>query len=604
MAIVKILHEGEEVSQLKRTIKYNSVAKEWLNSEDNPRLIGALSNLGVIDITDQKSYEHFMQEFVKEVELNKSLSSNKRQTKLYSHDVVSFAELDNQQRSQDELTKISIEILNAVYDMENIPYILWPQKDSEHGLHFHIVRSMYSSNGDYQRVKQSKLKLRSACEKAEKKHSLVLTGKNIKNTPKIKNDPMLKVFKNKKSEANYQHQKRLNEAINQDKPLTKLKRNVHNVMLTTTYQSDLEIAEHQRFETVNIKISDKEQVNNELNSIKTMLFSLYKTSEDEAEFLKKITDKNITVELLKHSKSGKNKGIIFHYKGQSISGGKISSALTLGKIKQRFPSFIQTLAKPPTLSQRGAKQANLIDFHIKQINQYYIQRNNKNNGDILIYFGKKNIEQRPYNFNLKLSHQRDKISFGPSTPNDFDLKLALDVALKNGWKSSVITNCSRDFLKRNMAVAYKQDPNLLFYFRSDKPNLLTYDDLKAIKSDLTATDLKTAMRNNLICEEDTNRMIEALKEVAKTPQELGFAEALSKGFSIKELDKKTEQELAVFYKKKSFKSIKSPDKAIITIASLKGGRQTALDDIKKEIDEYEPITSDIKSKVTVRIDKP
>lgn len=604
MAIVKILHEGETVAQLNKTIKYNSVAKEWLNSETNPRLIGALSNLGIIDITDQQSYDHFMKEFVKEVKLNKSLSSNKRQTKLYSHDVVSFADLDNQQHSQDELAQISIEILNTVYDMENTPYILWPQKDSEHGLHFHIVRSMYSSNGEYQRVKQSKLKLRSACERAEQNHSLVLTGKNIKNTSKIKNDPMLKVFKNKKLEVNDQHQKRLNEAINQETPLTKLKRNTHNLMLTTTYQNDLEMAEHQHFEAVNNTISDKEKVNSELNSIKTMLFLLYKESDDEAEFLKQISDNNITVELIKHSKSGKNKGIVFHYKDQSISGGKISSSMTLGKIKQRFPNFINTLEKPPIFSQRGAKQANLLDFNIEQINKYYKQRNNKNNGDILIYFGKKNVERRPYNFNIKLSHQRDKISFGPSTPNDFDLKLALDVALENGWKGAIISNCSRDFLKRNMAIAYKQDPNLLFYFQPDEPNLLTYDDLKTIKNDLTATDLKTAIRNNLICEEDTHKMIEALKEVAKTPQELGFAEALNKGFSIKALDKKTSQELALFHQNESFRTIKVTTKSRTFPANLNDDRQTALDSIKKEIEEYEPLTSDTKSKITAKIDKP
>lgn len=603
MAIVKILHEGETVAQLNKTIKYNSVAKEWLNSETNPRLISALSNLGIIDITDQQSYDHFMKEFVKEVKLNKSLSTNSRQTKLYSHDVVSFADLDNQQHSQDALAQISIEILNTVYDMENTPYILWPQKDSEHGLHFHLVRSMYSSNGEYQRVKQSKLKLRSACERAEQNHSLVLTGKNIKRTPKIKNDPMLKVFKNKKLEENHLHQKRISEAINQDTPLTKLKRKTHNLMITTTYQSDLEMAEHQHFEAVNIKISDKEQVNNELNSIKAMLFSLYKKSKDETEFLKQITDKNITIELLKHSKSGKNKGIVFHYKDQSISGGKISSSMTLGKIKQRFPNFIHTLEKPPTLSQRGAKQANLLDFHIEQINKYYKQRNNKNNGDILIYFGKKNVGKRPYNFNLKLSHQRDKISFGPSTPNDFDLKLALDVALKNSWKGAIISNCSRDFLKRNMAIAYEQDPNLLFYFQPDKPNLLSYDDLKAIKNDLTATDLKTAIRNNLICEKDTHKMIKSLKAIAETPQEIGFAEALNKGFSIKELDKKTEQELVRFHQNESFKT-KTITKSKITTVTLNNDRQTALDDITKELDEYEPLPSGVKSKATVRIDKP
>jgi hypothetical protein len=545
-----------------------------------------------------------LKEFVKEVKLNKILSTNSRQTKLYSHDMVSFSDLDNQQHSQDELAKISIEILNDVYDMDNTPYILWPQKDSEHGLHFHIVRSMYSSNGEYQRVKQSKLKLRSACERAEKRHSLVLTGRNIKNMPKIKNDPMLKVFKNKRLEANYHHQKRIEDAINQDNPLTKLKRNTYNLMLTTNYQSDLEIEEQQNFEVVNSKLSDKEQVNNELESIKTMLFSIYKKSEDEAEFLKQITDKNITVELLKHSKSGKNKGIIFHYKDQSISGGKISSSMTLGKIKQRFPNFCHTLEKPPIFSQRGSKQANLLDFNIEQINKYYKQRNNKNNGDILIYFGKKNVEKRPYNFNLKLSHQRDRISFGPSTPNDFDLKLALDVALENGWKGAIISNCSSNFLKRNMAMAYKKDPKLLFYFKPDKPNLLRFDDLKEIKNDLTVTDLKTAIRNNLICEKDTHKIIEALKEVAKTPQELGFVEAFNKGYSIKELDNKTAQELARFHNNNSFKTIKIPTKPRIATDNLDDGRQTALDDITKEVNEYEPPTYDAKSKVTIRIDKP
>jgi len=604
MAIAKILHEGETVAQLNKTIKYNSVAKEWLNSPNNPRLIGAVSNLGIIDITEQKSYDHFMKEFIKEVKINRSLSSNNRQIKLYSHDVVSFANLDNQQHSPDELAKISIEILNDVYDMENTPYILWPQKDSEHGLHFHIVRSMYSSNGEYQRVKQSKLKLRSACERAEKRHSLVLTGKNIKNTPKIKNDPMLKVFKNKRLEANYHHQKRIEDAINQDSPLTKIKRNTHNLMLTTNYQSDLEIKEQQDFEAVNSKLSNKEQVNNELESIKTMLFSIYKKSEDEAELLKQISDKNITVELLKHSKSGKNKGIVFHYKDQSISGSKISSSMTLGKIKQRFPNFIHTLEKPPIFSQTGAKKANLLDFNIEQINKYYKQRNNKNNGDILIYFGKKNVERRPYNFNIKLSHQRDKISFGPSIPNDFDLQLALDVALENGWKGAIISNCSSDFLKRNMAMAYKKDPKLLFYFKPDKPNLLSYDDLKAIKNDLTSTDLITAMRNKLICEKDTHKMIEALKNVAKTPQELGFVEAFNKGYSINELDKKTTQELARFHNNHSFRTIKPTNKPIIPSDNLDDDRQTALDDITKELDEYKPLTSNVKSKVTARIDKP
>ena len=62
--IAKLLHEGETRQALKNIIKYNTVAKEYLNSIDNPRLLQAISNLGIIDITDPDAYQHFMNEFV------------------------------------------------------------------------------------------------------------------------------------------------------------------------------------------------------------------------------------------------------------------------------------------------------------------------------------------------------------------------------------------------------------------------------------------------------------------------------------------------------------------------------------------------------------
>lgn len=138
--IAKLLHEGETRQALKNIIKYNTVAKEYLNSSENPRLLQATSNLGFIDITDVDAYQYFMDEFVDEICLNKSLlSNNKRQKKLYAHEVISFEDEDNKKHSEDELAQIAIETLNTLYDMDNTPYVIWKQKDSDR-LHYHIVR--------------------------------------------------------------------------------------------------------------------------------------------------------------------------------------------------------------------------------------------------------------------------------------------------------------------------------------------------------------------------------------------------------------------------------------------------------------------------------
>ncbi|GAW87898.1 hypothetical protein bplSymb_SCF26601P002 [Bathymodiolus platifrons methanotrophic gill symbiont] len=171
MAIAKLLHEGETVKQLKNTIRYNTVAKEYLNSPDNPRLLQAISNLGIIDISDPIRYQDFMREFINEITLNQSLSSNKRQKKLYAHEMISFEDEDNARFSQEELAQISIELLSDLYDMENTPYVIYPQKDSGR-LHFHFIRSSFSSDGTYQRVKNSKRAMRVSCEAIELKYNL------------------------------------------------------------------------------------------------------------------------------------------------------------------------------------------------------------------------------------------------------------------------------------------------------------------------------------------------------------------------------------------------------------------------------------------------
>ncbi|WP_019025708.1 relaxase/mobilization nuclease domain-containing protein [Colwellia piezophila] len=603
MAIAKLLHEGETVKQLRNTIRYNTVAKEYLNSPDNPRLLQAISNLGIINISDPAAYQDFMREFINEITLNQSLSSNKLQKKLYAHEMISFEDEDNARFSQEELAQISVELLSDLYDMENTPYVIYPQKDSGR-LHFHFIRSSFSSDGTYQRVKNSKRAMRASCEAIELKYNLTLTGKNVSNAIRPANDPMAKVMKNRQLEAEYNYQKNLSVAKEQDSPLTKLKRKSYDLLMEDNYHSEAEITEQHSYQQALQNLAENGEVNQKLEAAKKTIFTLYNSANDEDEFINLVKKQGITIELLKHAKSGKNKGIAFHYQGQTISGGKISSSMTLGKIKKRFPNFIHTLEKPPSLRSTHKLQRKMLDFQIEQINKYYKQRKNNANDDILIYFGKKNIAARPYNYNLRLSSNKDLIRFGPSTPNDHDLTLSISVALKNGWKGATLTNSSPEFLKRMMKVAYQKDPELLFFVKPDKPHQLTYADLKEIKGDLTFDELKTAIRNNLVVKSDISILVDAMEEQAKTTEEKNFYKALYISYPIAELDKKTSEELKVSKQSSSFKPIKKTTNSSQPIVFEDEERQLVLNDIKNEMNEFKPIKSKCYPKRNNKIDTP
>lgn len=586
--IAKLLHEGETTTQLKNVIRYNTVDKEYLNSIDNPRLLQAISNLGIIDISEPTEYQYFMREFICEINLNKSISTNKRQKKLYAHEVISFEDEDNKNHTQDELIKIAIETLNNLYDMDNTPYVLWPQIDSGH-LHFHIVRSAYDNQGIYQRVKNSKLKMRQSCEKIELKYKLTLTGNNVSDEIRQSNDPMLKVFKNRTLEAEYHHQKNISEAIKQDSPLGNIKRKTYDLLMNDTYQNKAELAEQQAYQAKQQIIDEKIQINSELEIAKSMIFTTYKNAKDETDFIEQIEKQGIAIELLKHSKTGTNKGIVFHHQGQSISGGKISSSMTLGKIKKRFSNFIHTLEKPPSLRATFKQQRKMLDFQIESINRYYKQQKNNINGDILIYFGKKNIVARPYNYNIVLSSNRDSIKFGSST-NSYDLTLSINVALENGWTGATLNNSSPEFLIRMMKAAYDKDPKLLFFVQPDTPNQLSYADLKEIKSQLTIDELKTALINQLISQNDIatahQDLIKQLELDKNNHANLGYANALKSGFILNDLKKKTPEELKQFYHHKTFQPLSQ--KTIDTTrnpANLTNnidGRAECLEELKAE----------------------
>jgi len=579
MAIAKLLHEGETIKQLKNIIRYNTVAKEYLNSPDNPRLLQALSNLGIIDISDPENYQSFIDTFIDEIKLNKSQSTNKRQSKLYAHEMISFEDEDNARFSQEELAQISVELLSNIYDMENTPYLIYPQIDSGR-LHFHYIRGLHNSNGDYQRVKNSKRKMRVACEKIERKYNLTPTGNNVSDEIRPTNDPMAKVMKNRQLEADYKHLKNLSAAKEHDTPFTKLKRKSYDLLMENTYQSEDEMTEHTAYEQVQQNLAEKTQVNQKLETVKQTIFNIYKSASNEAEFIERLEKQKITVEILKHTKSGKNKGIVFHYHGETISGGKISSSMTLGKIKKRFPNFIHTLEKPPSLRSRFALQRRMMDFQIENINRYYKQQRNNANGDILIYFGKKNIAARPYNYNIVLASDRSSIKFGSST-NSYDLTLSINVAVENGWRAATLTNSSPDFLKRMMKAAYDKSPELLFFVQPDTPNQLTYADLKEIKSPLTFNELKTALTNQLVVKKDFSNLIADMKKQVEKSEDSYFLEALELGYSLAELNKKTPQQLKVI----CLTSVPTDQN------SKEDERQNVFDQIKSDVDRFTPTQS-------------
>lgn len=594
MAIAKLLHEGETVKQLKNIIRYNTVAKEYLNSPDNPRLLQALSNLGIIDISDPEAYQGFMDGFIEEVKLNKSQSTNKRQTKLYAHEMISFEDEDNASFTQDELAQISVELLSNLYDMDNTPYLIYPQVDSGR-LHFHFVRGMHNSRGEYQRVKNSKRKMRQACEKIERKYNLTPTGNNVSNEIRPANDPMAKVMKNRKLEAEYQHQKNLSAAKEQDTPLTNLKRKSYDLLMEDKYQSEAEMTEHTAYEQVQQNLTERTQINQKLEAVKKRIFNLYKSANDEAGFIEQLDEQGITVEILKHAKSGKKKGIVFHYQGETISGGKISSSMTLGKIKKRFPNFIHTLEKPPSLRATFKQQRKMLDFHIENLNRYYKQQRNNVNGDILIYFGKKNIVARPYNYNIVLSSDRSKIKFGSST-NSYDLTLSINVALENGWQAATLTNSSPDFLKRMMKAAYDKDPELLFFVQSDTPNQLSYNSLKSICPAPTDKELKQALTSNILAISDIEQArsdwLIQLKKKARSDDKKGYIIAIESGMSIEMTDQMSKKELAELYQAQKAHKMQTYSSRVK--ATLEAQRLEAKDDIIMQLESLETVSPKLK----------
>lgn len=475
--IISIKHSGADVRALKKIIRYNTNDKKPLNSSKNPRLLGIRSSMGVCDHTDKTEYNRFMLQFVDEVKETQRLhqkNHKRRKTKhLYDHVVVSFSEDDDKKLDRYKQMDIIIKALKTdknFKDIEITPYVIWPQEDSGKR-HFHMVVSRFNYAGEFRNNSYSKLELRKTAMQAESKYKLTKTQQF---SNKIKKNLHPNTLNTKK--ADYQHKK---EQIAHDRPIAKKAiLAIRNQFYDYPYQN-----EEQKKLSVKSVLVDKELAKNaDIDKIKTMLHNTYKQSNTGRQFLQKLIDTDIEYELLTF-KDGRHKGIIFKYGNFSVSGSKVHSSMALGKMKRRFRDLDKVLTNglPATTLTNSDQKLNL-DFSFTSKNY---KQSVDLNGDILLYYHKKNINKNPNNFNLRINKDRTTITFSSKSANTYDLRLALELAKESGWTKAVLTSEDKDYFKRLLAESVKMDKEQGLFFVRAKTLKLSYEDLIDIHPDIT-----------------------------------------------------------------------------------------------------------------------
>ncbi|EGQ8650977.1 relaxase/mobilization nuclease domain-containing protein [Vibrio cholerae] len=475
--IISIKHSGADVRALKKIIRYNTNDKKPLNSSKNPRLLGIRSSMGFCDHTNKPEYDRFMQQFVDEVKETQRLhqkNHKRRKTKhLYDHVVVSFSEDDDKKLDRFKQMDIIIKALKTdknFKDIEITPYVIWPQEDSGKR-HFHMVVSRFNYAGEFRNNAFSKLELRKTAMQAESKYKLTKTQQF---SNKIKKNLHPNTLNTKK--ADYQHKK---EQIAHDRPIAKKAiLAIRNQFYDYPYQN-----EEQKKLSVKSVLVDKELAKNaDIDKIKTMLHNTYKQSNTGRQFLQKLIDTDIEYELLTF-KDGRHKGIIFKYGNFSVSGSKVHSSMALGKMKRRFRDLDKVLTNglPATTLTNSDQKLNL-DFSFTSKNY---KQSVDLNGDILLYYHKKNINKNPNNFNLRINKDRTTITFSSKSANTYDLRLALELAKESGWTKAVLTSEDKDYFKRLLAESVKMDKEQGLFFVRAKTLKLSYEDLIDIHPDIT-----------------------------------------------------------------------------------------------------------------------
>ncbi|MGR6781569.1 relaxase/mobilization nuclease domain-containing protein [Moritella viscosa] len=292
---------------------------------------------------------------------------------------------------------------------------------------------------------------------------------------------------------------------------------------------------------------DKEQIGENIkndkayNDFRDLINKAYRSSKTAEMFLKTLNDNDIEACITYRKNSG---GISFNSLNSdtSMAGGKVNSFLTFGKIKKNDPELFALLTGESSFGEIILTNENQLnnDINIQEINKNYKQKIN-NDGSTSIFYNKKDSEKYPHNHNLKINAEKNKISFGQSS-NDHDLKLAYSLAKQNSWNNA--TSDNKELIQRSMSIAYAENKDDLFFFKTNEPTL-KFEELKEIiGNDLLSKDnLIKLYDNNLVVESDKKEVLVFIKNQLKEHKEdiTTINSMLADNYSLKECIEKNEK---------------------------------------------------------------
>ncbi|MGK0446899.1 MAG: hypothetical protein ACJA2M_000669, partial [Polaribacter sp.] len=278
------------------------------------------------------------------------------------------------------------------------------------------------------------------------------------------------------------------------------------------------------------------------NTFKDIINNAYRNSETAEIFLKTLNNHNIEA-CISFRENGQG-GVSFNALNSNVSlaGGKVNSYLTFGKIKKNDPDLFNLLSGIDVLNEITFDNKSTVNniLNVNEINKNYNQHTNED-GSTSIFFHKKNSVKYPYNFNLKINPEKNKISFGQNT-NEHDLKLAYGLAKQSGWEGAKSDN--KELVERSMDIAYSKDKGDLFFFTTNESTLELSKLKKIIGDDLLSKDnLIKLYDNDIICKKDKKETLVFIKnQLSNHGEDLTVINSLiDSGNSLQDCLKATEK---------------------------------------------------------------
>ncbi len=292
-----------------------------------------------------------------------------------------------------------------------------------------------------------------------------------------------------------------------------------------------------------IKINENTDKNKVTNDFRDLINNAYRSSKTAEMFLKNLNDND--VEACISYRSNSQGGISFNSLNSDISlaGGKVNSYLTFGKIKKNDPDLFALLTGETGFGEITLTNKNDVNnnINIETINKNYKQKINPD-GSTSIFYNKKDPDKYPHNHNLKINAEKNQISLGQKS-NKHDLKLVYHLARQSDWNNGVSTN--KELIQGCMSIAYKENKEDLFFFKTKEPTL-KMSELKGIIGDdlLSKENLIKLYDNNLVVESDKKEVLVFIKNQLKEHKEdiTTINSMLADNHSLKECIKQNEKQ--------------------------------------------------------------